>query len=194
MSVEEYQRPNSVDLAVFQSEGDTPSPATEFFAQSSMELSEDLRGTGGNEEEGHCRLDATPPSAAASKLKFSIHRILGFDDLPPQTSGVSSLPPRIFIRCLGNGGAMDDGRCDSSVRLTAVDEEDVEEDDVVIEREDHQEFMSVLIDGSGCEDKTPPTLSSSYSACSPSSQRLSWLQCTRYKPPKLPSQFRLHFS
>lgn len=203
MSLEEHQGPNSVDPApdVVHPAG-TPSATTDFFIQSSMELSEDLRGTGRNEED--CRVDATPPSSA-SRLKFSIHRILGFDDLPQTgshlstTSGVSALP-RIFIRCLGDGEVKDEDRCDSSGRLTA-EEEDDDEDDMLVEREDHQEFKCAVRDGSGCEDQAPPhpplhpPLSTSSSTCSPSSsQRLSWLQCTRYKPPKLPSQFQFYFS
>lgn len=200
MSLEEHQGPNSVDPAPAVHPAGTPSATTDFFIQSSMELSEDLRATGRNEED--CRVDATPPSSA-SRLKFSIHRILGFDDLPQTgshlstTSGVSALP-RIFIRCLGDGEAKDEDRCDSSGRLTA-EEEDDDYDDMLVEREDHEEFKSAVRDGSSCEDKVPPlppSLSTSSSTCSPSSssQRLSWLQCTRYKPPKLPSQCQLHLS
>ena len=142
------------------------------------------------------RPTADGPAASSSSssnsdgsISFSISRILGHAGASPAAprprppGSPAGLRPSTAERGLRGGGGGVGGRRsqspDSSCRVAGdddvIDDDDVTDDDVVV---------------NSLRSPPPPPITAaaaSVVSCAGSLQRLTWLQCTRYKPPKLPS-------
>jgi len=122
---------------------------------------------------------------ATSSISFSISRILG--EASTSEQACSRRPGSLDRPSTGRRARSrsDAASPDSSSRVAGDDvdhdvkrlsdvnndDDDVNDDDVVVE----------------LQRQSPPTAAGSV-VCGGSLHRLSWLQCTRYKPPKLPSK------
>ena len=126
-------------------------------------------------------------SSSDGSISFSISRILGHAGASPAAprprppGSPAGLRPSTAERGLrgGGGGGRRSQSPDSSCRVAGdddvIDDDDATDDDVVVNSL-----------------RSPPpapitAAAASVVSCAGSLQRLTWLQCTRYKPPKLPS-------